>query len=442
MPTVTAVTTYEFATDVQGWSGAAPSGYPSMAWAASGGYDGAAGYLRASPNGTPSPPDGECVWEIALTWEGLGAAPGVLVNSVTLDLYEQINAFANHSSVGPYELWDAAGTTRIGTFAARTSVGSTWVARAGATVTVPSLYGPSGTTVILRLAGRLDPADTLGFLGWDHVVVTLDTSQPVTGYTTGGPYTISASAYPVLLDSVTMTLSSGASVAGNAAPDVTGSVPNDDPQDSGLFVRSASAVQSSGATLTVSGGTLAGGSDDEYPLWGGCAVQSRGDDLTIGGGALTGGASALPQGRPAVDCFEPTALSVTGGTVTGGASSYATTGVGGAGLWLVTAGPLVLAISGGTFNGGTGAGGTGYSAGVTGVNNLQINGGTFPHGIALDLTGGGSLEVTGSGLSYSAGVLSGTIGGAPQSIPITDLSGLGVSVASGSSSTDLTLVSP
>jgi hypothetical protein len=179
-------------------------------------------------------------------------------------------------------------------------------------------------------------------------------------------------------------------------------------------------VDSSASTLNVSGGTIAGGAGSSDAFLGAApALRSIRDALNISGGSFTGGSGAV-SAAPGALVVSPVSCTISGGTFTGGAAPSAVAGMGGTGL--ILGGTGAATITGGTFNGGSGVA-TGYSLGVGGAGATTISGGSFPHGIALSLAHGGAVTFEGSGLAYTGGTLTGTLGGVLTTITIHDQRG-------------------
>ena len=141
-------------------------GYPDTDMVLS--YDGAignpAGSLKARISGRNK--NGQAYWEWSGTWENLGVPSGATVTAVRLNgcstRCTEYSTGAN-SSVGPYDIWDSAGTTLIATIWSGRSVtgteGSWDNTGAQSDQTVSSTYEASNTSIKIRLHDDLRTAN-------------------------------------------------------------------------------------------------------------------------------------------------------------------------------------------------------------------------------------------------------------------------------------------
>lgn len=223
--------------------------------------------------------------------------------------------------------------------------------------------------------------------------------------------------------------SSGTSVSVASGADVSGSDAATAPPQSGL-----PAVRTGGGSVSASGGTLAGGNDPSFGWAAGAGLESWGDSLTLSGGAFAGGAG-VDCGAPGLLSLFPPSLSVSGGSYSGGAGGGAGPYSGGTGAILCLNGSASGTVSGGSFSGGS-PGGLSLAVCLSGSATLTLSGGSFSGDLGLNLRDSSVVTVTGSGLSYSAGVLSGTLtSGAAVSVAVRNL---GSTLTAGGTATALT----
>jgi hypothetical protein len=219
-----------------------------------------------------------------------------------------------------------------------------------------------------------------------------------TPYDDGGSYTIATFSDSVVIrNATTFTLASTGTITG---------LPTDLPD----AISSCHGIDSLGGNTLSLDGTVTGGLVDAAD-GGANGVQSIEDtSVTITGGSYIGGDDPASGGSGLV-LLAPDAAAISGGTFTGGPS---TAGPGGTGAAIGLSGTETATISGGTFSGGSGGSGgsgDGYALGVAVADSsmLTVSGGTFSDDIAMNISGSGIVRFTGSGLTYSGGVLSGTL---------------------------------
>lgn len=236
----------------------------------------------------------------------------------------------------------------------------------------------------------------------------------------GGSFGVNGEAGPITVRGGTeVTILTGADVLGpnstlsaDTPPALTYSVP---------------AIDSQGSTLTIEDGLIVGGSDAAGSLGLGAAVRSDGDTLSVTGGATTGGAGVV-NGQPGLYVLRPASCTVSGGVHTGGDGGD---GVGGTAAAFVLPAGSAATVSGGEFHGGGGLAAVGFSIGAAVGGTLTIddaNPRRFTDGLALNLSGVGTVVVRGTGLSYSGGVLSGDFGYGSVDVPVSVLPGASLSV--------------
>jgi hypothetical protein len=216
-----------------------------------------------------------------------------------------------------------------------------------------------------------------------------------TPYEDGGSHTIATFSDSVVVrDATTFTLASTGTITGL-------------PTDLINAISACHGINSLGGNTLSLDGTVTGGLVDAAD-GGANGVQSIEDaSVTITGGSYTGGDDPTSGGSGLV-LMAPDAADISGGTFSGGPS---TAGPGGTGAAIGLSGTETATISGGTFSGGSGGAGDGYSLGVAVADSsmLTVSGGTFSDDIAMHISDSGVVRFTGSGLSYSGGVLSGTL---------------------------------
>jgi PEP-CTERM motif len=250
--------------------------------------------------------------------------------------------------------------------------------------------------------------------------------------------------------------------------------------DGGTYTLSSASTNyygvTNGSTFNVPGNTSITPTPEAQ--FGDAAIFSSSGNLNVSGGTITGGASLVPTafaGSDAIYVTSPTGSTgstlISAGQITGGAGI-----TGGTGLALVDAGPTT--INGGSITGGNstlfeGQGGTGIS--YQGGSQLTINAGTFSGGSSLGPVaipsaslfdgGNGNVEVLGglflseivvsfdnynsrldffgTGLSYSNGILSGTLSNGnviDQAVNISNASTVNINVVVNSNQTELSFV--
>lgn len=246
----------------------------------------------------------------------------------------------------------------------------------------------------------------------------------MTTYDDGSPHTVSSASDGLYLENggTAATVSSGAAVAGADAAETYDPVTGDftgTAAEHGVFV-------GPGTSVEVDAGSVTGGSGVagvEAPAMGGApgiqALSASG--VTVTGGSVTGGNSDL-SGAPALTAYD-SPVTISGGTFTGGDGMDVDFGHGGAGLLLVLPSGASGMITGGTFAGGTGAAGDGLSAGFAVAGGLNLEGGVFADGVALNLTGSGSVSfLFAFAFDDTTGALSGGGYGGSGDLIITNLS--------------------
>lgn len=200
----------------------------------------------------------------------------------------------------------------------------------------------------------------------------------------------------------------------------------------GIWVGSESGpgITSDSCTLNISGGEATGGSSSDSAS-ASPGLYSYLDSVTISGGTIASGADAM-NSPPAAMIILPTACSISGGTFTGGAPN-------GAALVLSTAGSVHATITGGTYTGGSPSGRS-LSVNMEQTSSLTITGGTFNGPMAMRFVNTAAVTFTGSSLSFSAGVLTGTLtDGQAISVAISQTDGGSITVGGTSSSLTFSL---
>jgi PEP-CTERM motif len=208
------------------------------------------------------------------------------------------------------------------------------------------------------------------------------------------------------------------------------------------------AIFTSSGNLNVSGGTITGGASAVPTAYAGSdaifVTSSSGTagSTLISAGQITGGAGLTGGTGLALVNAGPTTIS--GGTITGG-NSVLTEGQGGIGISYNKGSQLT--ITGGTFSGGTSPGPVAIpSSSLTtlGGGNIEVSGGLFLSEIIVDYESYGSrLDFFGTGLSYSNGILSGTLGDGStidQTVTISPFSGINTVVVVSGGGTEVSFV--
>ncbi len=195
-------------------------------------------------------------------------------------------------------------------------------------------------------------------------------------------------------------------------------------------------IFSSNSILNISGGTITGGATSLPTAFAGSdgvfVVSSSGlsGSTMISGGSITGGTGSTGGIGLVLSNVGPTTIS--GGTITGGNSAL-NEGQGGAAISYQ--GGSQLTITGGTFAGGTSPGIVPIpSASLSDQGNglVEVSGGLFLSEIIVDFTNYNSrLDFFGTGLTYSNGILSGTLSNGNtinQKVVLSNLSTVNINV--------------
>ena len=215
----------------------------------------------------------------------------------------------------------------------------------------------------------------------------------------GGSHTFSSTIAPIQVSAgTTVTIATGCVILADVADSALDHL--------GIWTGDVAhhSIISQDSTLYINAGTITGGLGTDIDGSAGIGLISLNDVVTITGGTITSGIDWL-NGPPAATITFPYGLAISGGTFTG---SDSIGNSGGTALIVALKSAVNGTISGGTFTGGS-PGGKALGVALNDSSQLTISGGAFSGDIDVSITGTATLRFTGTGLTYSGGVIAGTL---------------------------------